>query len=231
MRAQYANAENRTDAAMTSSHDWIVVALFKPTTNGWIFRAPNPWLFGRGPHYIVNDEQRAQIAELLRIKRPLRTIFALSAILLAGVLLVCAAMWALGGHLDEPTVLDLLMMFVLFFGPAIAGISITALIRHRRIAPILAGAPMTQETITNRDIVSMATPAQAKRSIRYFIVMILLWTSVVVTQVAQLVVREARHPLFTDALSWLIVGVLALALLNMLFAVVQATRHAQRTGS
>src|SRR5262249_32039507 len=87
-------AENRTDAAMTSSHDWIVVALFKPTANGWIFRAPNPWLFGRGPHYVVNDEQRAQIAELLRPTRPVRTILALFIVLLAWVPLVCAAMWA-----------------------------------------------------------------------------------------------------------------------------------------
>jgi hypothetical protein len=66
---------------------------------------------------------------------------------------------------------------------------------------------------------------------RYFVAMILLWTSVVVIQVAQLVMREARHPMFTDALSWLIEGVLALSLLNLLFAVVQAMRTAEHARS
>ena len=122
-------------------------------------------------------------------------------------------------------------MFVALLGPVFAGMSITAVRRQRRIAPILAGASTTQETITNRDIIAMATPEQAKRSMRYFVAMILLWLWVVVTQVAQLVIREARHPLFSDALSWLFIGVLVLALLNILSAVVQAMRTAQRTGS
>ena len=68
-------------------------------------------------------------------------------------------MWALRGHFEQPTVLDLTMMFVLILGPLFAGISMTAVIQQRRIAPILSGAPTTQETITNRDIIKGNTAA------------------------------------------------------------------------
>ncbi len=37
-------------------------APFRATTDGrWIFRSPNPWVFGDTPHYLVNDAQKAQI--------------------------------------------------------------------------------------------------------------------------------------------------------------------------
>lgn len=216
---------------MASSNDLIVAALFKPAANGWIFRAPNPWLFVRAPHYVVNDEQRARIAEVLRIKRPVRSVFIVSLMLLAWAALVSVAMWAFSGQVDQPNAREVLTMFVLIFGPVFVGLSISGMIRQWRIAPILADAARTDQTIINRDIIAMAAPAQAKRSVRYLLLMIALWALVIFTQCTQLLLREARHPLFTDALSWLIVGVVVLGLVNVLLALAQVVRNAERGGS
>jgi len=38
--------------------------MFKPVADGWVYRAPNPWIFGDAPHYLVNDAQKAQIEAL-----------------------------------------------------------------------------------------------------------------------------------------------------------------------
>ena len=45
-------------------------ALFRPTSDGWVFRSPNPWVFGDTPHYLVNDAQKAQIEAIVTPKRP-----------------------------------------------------------------------------------------------------------------------------------------------------------------
>ena len=42
----------------------------KETPGGYLFRAPNPWLFGAGKHYLANEAQRAEILELGRFATP-----------------------------------------------------------------------------------------------------------------------------------------------------------------
>jgi hypothetical protein len=61
-------------------------------------------------------------------------------------------------------------------------------------APILAEAPITQETITYRDNRAMATREQAKRSMRYLIGTSLLCALVAALQIVQLIIREPQHP-------------------------------------
>ena len=35
---------------------------FKPVPKGFVYRAPNPWLFGPGRHYVVSEPQRAALS-------------------------------------------------------------------------------------------------------------------------------------------------------------------------
>ncbi len=39
---------------------------FKPSGEGFIYRAPNPWLFGRGRYYRVNQAQKSALAQYHR---------------------------------------------------------------------------------------------------------------------------------------------------------------------
>jgi hypothetical protein len=39
---------------------------FKHVQNGWVYGAPNPWLFGPRRYYLLNDEQKSEIAGCLR---------------------------------------------------------------------------------------------------------------------------------------------------------------------
>jgi hypothetical protein len=69
-------------------------AFFKPAPGGWVYSAANPWVIGPRKIYLVNDTQKATLAERIRQGRPLR--------LLALVPLLWAAL-VLGPYLQEPT--------------------------------------------------------------------------------------------------------------------------------
>jgi len=64
-------------------------ALFKPTPNGWIFSAPNPWTFARRRSYLVDDVQKVELAVRVRHSRYFRVLasIAMSALPLATFLL------------------------------------------------------------------------------------------------------------------------------------------------
>ena len=50
---------------MGSPSDGMKSALFRAAPGGWVFRSPNPWVFGDTPHYLVNDAQKAQIEAIV----------------------------------------------------------------------------------------------------------------------------------------------------------------------
>jgi hypothetical protein len=39
--------------------------LFRPTPQGWVFRAPTPWILGPQPHYLLSEAQKAKIEIVL----------------------------------------------------------------------------------------------------------------------------------------------------------------------
>jgi hypothetical protein len=39
---------------------------FKRVPEGWIFRAPNPWIFGPGRHYLIDEAQKSELSPHLR---------------------------------------------------------------------------------------------------------------------------------------------------------------------
>ena len=53
---------------------------FKWVPEGFVFRAPNPWIFGAADHYLVSEAQRDEIAAILLPQRPRRAVAKLVAI-------------------------------------------------------------------------------------------------------------------------------------------------------
>ena len=113
--------------------DSVKSALFRAAPGGWVFRLPNPWVFGDTPHYLVNDAQKSQIEAILALRRP-RVV---AAVLLGGILvwtvLVATFMWAFAGHQD-PTPGDIGVMVVLIVLPLIALLPIAGLVQRRRLS-------------------------------------------------------------------------------------------------
>jgi uncharacterized membrane protein len=127
--------------------------LFKAAAGGgWVFRGPSPLVFGDAPHYLVNDDQRAQIETILRPRRPVVLAVLLIAALFAWVFAVTGLVWAFGSGRDTATTGDIIVMVVLIVIPIIAALPVTAWVQGRRLQPLLKGLPLTAERITLAEI-------------------------------------------------------------------------------
>jgi hypothetical protein len=173
--------------------------LFKPVPGGYIFQQPNPWLFGRSSRYIVDPAQKAAILAIIVPRLPVRRIAVITAAILLWVVVVATLVWAFGSGHDSPTAGDFVAIFGLIVVPLIAAI-IAALQRNlRRMRPILAAAPRTDEKITRGELRHAMTNALTfKRAL--FIGA--AWSLTCAMQAFSLFLRNARHPLLGDTQSY-----------------------------
>jgi hypothetical protein len=131
-----------------SSHWWFPFdgmeeMSFKRVPEGWVYRAPNPWLFGRGRFYLLNEKQRSEVAGCHR-RMWLFLLLAILAIAAAGVPMT------LSGFDDQNAVAPLAAtMAVGFVVGFIANASL-----YRRIKPIIAGLPPTTQRITQSEVLN-----------------------------------------------------------------------------
>jgi hypothetical protein len=82
-------------------------ALFRATSDGWVFRSPNPWVFGDTPHYFVNDTQKAQIEVIVAPKRPVLVV----ALCIVGIIAWAALVATCFGPLRVTRTRQLLTLF------------------------------------------------------------------------------------------------------------------------
>jgi hypothetical protein len=133
---------------MAAWYERAVQTSFKPTAGGYVFRCPNPWLFGRWRSYLVNEAQKETLAVHLRQRQ--RLILWLMAIYLPIALAVTALFQSLGGPPDPSTA-----GFLAVIAAAMLGMLALALVPHlylmRKIEPLLAQMQRTDEQTTLRE--------------------------------------------------------------------------------
>jgi hypothetical protein len=131
---------------MSSSRWWLPFdgmeeLSFKHAPDGWIYRAPNPWLFGHARYYLLGDKQKSDIAGHHRRmwRFPLLAILALAA---TGVPV------SLAGFDDEHALatlgITILVGLVVGF--------VANLWLYRTVRPVIAGLRPTAQRITQADV-------------------------------------------------------------------------------
>jgi hypothetical protein len=122
---------------------------FKQAPEGYVFRAPNRWVFGRARYFLVNEAQKAQLLATLTA----RSQFATAMIFWIGFLVLFAASVAalafLSGH-DDPGIGDVVSMVALTPVCMYASLLIAAR-PARRVQQLLAGLTPTDQRITIAD--------------------------------------------------------------------------------
>jgi hypothetical protein len=131
---------------MSKSSETFAAAVFKRVPDGFIFRAPNPWMFGRARHYLVNEAQKAEIAARATGvgRRGLLLAFLIWLAAFAGIV---AALALLTGH-DDPTFADAVILVVCAVASLLVGLNVWYLWVLR---PFIAGLPESHERITYRE--------------------------------------------------------------------------------
>jgi hypothetical protein len=173
--------------------------LFKPVAGGYVFQAPNSWVFGRPSRYLVNEDQKAAILAIITPRRPILRVAVIAIGVLAWAVAAGTIMWAVSPHAD-PTTVDGIAIFALVLLPIYAAWVIALQRNLRRMQPFIAHAPRTDMRITSGEMRrALANAISARRALVYAA----LWSVTSSTQVFSLVVRNARHPLFSDLQSFL----------------------------
>ena len=116
---------------------------FKPVPGGWIYRAPNPWVFGDAPHYLVNDAQKMEIEAIVAPRRPALVGITLIIGMVGWLVAVTNLIGDFGSGGDNPTISDLFAMIVLMAVPPLIGVPLSAWIQRRRVAPVLSNLLLT----------------------------------------------------------------------------------------
>ena len=173
--------------------------LFKRVEGGHVFQAPNPWIFGPGKRYLVNDAQKAELLAITTPRRPyLRAAVIVTAIILWAIA-VSTLTWAFSGH-DDPTARDAAITTTLILVPMFVALMMALRHNLRRMQPILAGAPRTEERISR----SERRQAVARMlSLKMVVVVVACWSFTALMQIVMLVIRNGRHPLFSDVQSFM----------------------------
>ena len=176
----------------------IEAVLFKRSGDRYVYQSPNPWVFGPSKRYLITEAQKAELIALIAAHRPKLRI----ALVTAGILLWAAAAgliaWAVSPH-DNPSALDAYAILALVVIPLYLA-WVAALHRQlRRIHPVIAEAPPTQELIARSELHKAMTDAM---SLRKSLLLALTWAFTSATQVWALVMRNWQHPLFSDVQSY-----------------------------
>lgn len=129
--------------------DFGKYVVFKPVSGGYVYRAPNAWLFGTRDHYLANDAQKAEIlAAVTSSARPGLWIMGLSWIALCLLLTAGSLLWAHRSGYHAPGLNGVLAVIVVTLS-AYAAMLISRQLLLFRLRPILATLLPTNERITN----------------------------------------------------------------------------------
>jgi hypothetical protein len=116
---------------------------FKRVPEGWVYRAPNPWLLGRSRYYLVSEKQKSEIAGHHR---------RMWLFLLLGIAVIAAvgAPLTLAGFDEQQVVLSLATAALLGL---IVGFVANAWL-CRTIRPIIADLTPTTQRITQSEVLN-----------------------------------------------------------------------------
>jgi hypothetical protein len=202
---------------MASWYERAVQTSFKPTADGYVFRCPNPWLFGRGRSYLVNEAQKEVLAGHLRQRQ--RLILRLMAIYL--LISFGATMLLQSASAPDASTAGFLGVIAL----TMLGMLALALLPHlylmRRIEPMLAELQRADEQTTLREqlfgVAAVISPVHLTLGgVGGFLVAVAN---------IKTIVEELAEGSFTSQLVWSSIGLMIGVLLASYFAYLAILRR------
>ena len=128
--------------------DFGKLIVFKPVSDGYVYRRPNRWLFGVQEHLLVSDDQKTAIMATVNTSTPLIFwIIGIAWILQSALLGTALSLLAhrSGYYTAGLTGMIAVVAMILSIYPAF--VISRSLLLHR-LGPILAGSPRTSHRIT-----------------------------------------------------------------------------------
>ena len=136
--------------------DGMEEMMFKRAPEGYVYRAPNPWLFVGGKYYLLNEQQKTEIAAR---HRSVGRYLAMAMLVTIGAGVIIGAPW-----FDTRPVAMLLGAIVIGFA---IGFVFNAYLAHT-VRSVLAGLEPTEQRITRREAIATQITVFSSRKIMAF---------------------------------------------------------------
>ncbi len=138
---------------MTYVSDQIGPTMFKKVPGGYVFQARSPWLLGATPRYLVTEAQKAELIEILTPVRPYqrRAVLVIVPTLWLLLLVVAGNNSSMGAYILAGPMIGIALWSVLMVATLVLALHIENRPMQRRLQPVLARLPRTDERITNRE--------------------------------------------------------------------------------
>jgi hypothetical protein len=209
------------DKTMADNREAI---MFKKVQDGYVFRAPNPFVFGRARFYLVNQAQKTRLLAIITARSQ-----AVFWVVLVVSIAASTAGLAYGTGHDNPTTADVVIMMALIPLWIYAALLVSVHPTARRLQPLLAGLQPTDQSITLADL------RKAVRTSVSFRQYLTLGVSQAVTSAALIVmvlrkINGGRVSVFEDSAALLfafLAVVLAVSSTSFLVAALYKARHQQ----
>jgi hypothetical protein len=134
---------------------------FKAVDGGCVFQSPNPWIFARPRYYLVSEEKKAEISQVLGRWRRLFVLSSASCLLFCfaatAFLLMLIRLWPGIAGLGLPLFIPLIILV------CSTSVVVPQAYLTRRLRPLLADAPRTNERITVREQLAKAAMSLSSR--------------------------------------------------------------------
>ena len=128
---------------MTTQVDVFEATSFKRVDNGFVFRAPNPWMFGRARNYLVNETQKNEI--VARVKRSRRRSLLIALLLWVGFFAAFVFAEAFTTGHEDPTIVDAVVLILAAIISLIVCFHVWYILLLR---PSIRGLPLSDERTT-----------------------------------------------------------------------------------
>jgi hypothetical protein len=143
----------------------VVASLFKPVEGGYVFRVPYQLGLGKVRHYLVNENEKAELVAAIAGPRPARTRNYLWLAGTAAVIVATLIVLVLSPH-HVPTVSDTLAMIALACALILVEAAVWRSWKLRQLAPMLARLTPTQLAITRADMRRATVAGTATSALR-----------------------------------------------------------------
>ena len=167
-------------ASLQKRADLLKAASFRPVADGYIYRAPKPWIFGRPDHYLVTEAQRDTIVDILVPPSPGKTpasrltkVMVFSVLAFVITLLATSMLLLFRTQYPALVTASLVMAVVMLslLAVTLGTLHRLAILQLASLQPILGTAAKTDERISNADVLwASRTGGDSKSTRRAWII-------------------------------------------------------------
>lgn len=163
---------------------------FMPVEGGYLFETPNPWTWGVGRRYVVNEDQKSALLAILLPQR--RKVMVLGLIIGCVAAAIAWADIALRHHPDWRDLIGILAAMA----AAIYPVGVISRRRYlQRIEPIVSKATPTERKFTQ---IERYMAALTRSPIAFVLIGAVFWTASTLTSANSILSRSAAQPMLTD---------------------------------